>query len=219
MLRIHPTQENYPKSFNKSIKEQSAWILQFNNLFRCFLVLLILRPSENGWLDPHLLRTKGWMKRRTSSRTSMEARQFETTTDRPSEWLIGVKCRVTSVAKKGENVRLVVKYVFAGNGEERRSGEPPLGRSAGLLNNKQQFFILLGRNNTAIYPTSFNREKKKKPTADIMQSLTCLTLSPVMCIWRGSSYQKWYLHFRFDLSGKILRCFHMEHFRWPFWMW
>ena len=55
-----------------------------------------------------------------------------------------------------------MKYVFAGNGEERRSGEPPLGRSAGLLNNKQQFFILLGRNNTAIYPTSFNREKKKK---------------------------------------------------------
>ena len=47
---------------------------------------------------------------------------------------------------------------LSGNGEERRSGESPLGRSAGLLNNKQQFFILLAtRNNTAIYPTSFNR--------------------------------------------------------------
>ena len=32
---------------------------------------------------------------------------------------------------------------LSGNGEERRSGESPLGRSAGLLNNKQQFFILL----------------------------------------------------------------------------
>ena len=47
---------------------------------------------------------------------------------------------------------------LSGNGEERGSGESPLGRSAGLLNNKQQFFILLAtRNNTAIYPTSFNR--------------------------------------------------------------
>ena len=51
---------------------------------------------------------------------------------------------------------------LSGNGEERRSGESPLGRSAGLLNNKQQFFILLAtRNNTAIYPTSFNRQKKQ----------------------------------------------------------
>ena len=79
-------------------------------------------------------------------------------------------------------MRLVVKYVFGGNGEERRSREPPLGRSAGLLNNKQQFFILLRRNNTAIYPTSFNRQKKQPPIADIKQSLTCLTLSSVMYI-------------------------------------
>ena len=83
--------------------------------------------------------------------------------------------------KNAGNMRYAGKVCLSGNGEERRSGEPPLGRSAGLLNNKQQFFILLGRNNTAIYPTSFNRQKNKdvlgRESTGFNQLLVAATLS------------------------------------------
>ena len=154
----------------------------------------------------------------------MEAMQFETTTDRPSEWLNGVKCRVTSVAKKqriwGWWWSMSLLVMEKRGGVESPPWDGPLVFSI-TNNNSSSFSAAITQPYIPLLLTG-RGEKNRQPIS--CRVWPVWPFFPVMCIWRGSSYQNGYLHFRFDLSGKILRCFHTEHFRWPFpetefWMW
>ena len=77
---------------------------------------------------------------------------------------------------------------LSGNGEERRSGESPLGRSAGLLNNKQQFFILLAPAITQPYIPLLS--------TDVITFIMCITSKdlakvprfPPVCVWMQRSF-------------------------------
>ena len=68
---------------------------------------------------------------------------------------------------------------LSGNGEERRSGESPLGRSAGLLNNKQQFFILLAPAITQPYIPLLS--------TDVITFIMCITSKDLAKVLRCQS--------------------------------
>ena len=73
-----------------------------------------------------------------------------------------------------------VEVCLSGNGEERRSGESPLGRSAGLLNNKQQFFILLAPAITQPYIPLLS--------TDVITFIMCINTLPPVCVWMQRSF-------------------------------
>ena len=77
---------------------------------------------------------------------------------------------------------------LSGNGEERRSGESPLGRSAGLLNNKQQFFILLAPAITQPYIPLLSTDVITFIMCITSKDLTKVPRFPPVCVWMQRSF-------------------------------